>query len=175
MMKRFFDIIVSFFLLLILIVPMIFIAVAVRLTSNGPAIHWSKRMGRYNRIFIMPKFRTMRVGTPALAPHLLKNPSHYLIPIGNFLRKKSLDELPQLLSILKGDMSFVGPRPPLFNEEDVILLRKKSGVDQLLPGLTGWAQINGRGALSVIQKVKLDEEYLHKRSFLFDIDRKSVV
>lgn len=169
MAKRFFDIFVGLFLLLIFILPMMLLALAIRLTSKGPAIYWSERVGRYGRIFRMPKFRTMRVGTPALAPHLLKNPHSYLTPIGSFLRKTSLDELPQLLSILKGEMSFVGPRPPLFNEEDLIALRKRAGVDQLLPGLTGWAQINGRDTLTSVQKVKLDEEYLHERSFLFDL------
>ncbi len=169
MAKRLFDIFAGFFLFLILIFPMMLLALAVRLSSKGPAIHWSKRVGCHNRIFKMPKFRTMHVGTPALAPHLLENPKTYLTPIGGFLRKTSLDELPQLWSILKGEMSFVGPRPALFNEENLILLRKEVGVDQLLPGLTGWAQINGRDSLSPIQKVKLDEEYLHKKSFLFDI------
>lgn len=169
MVKRLFDVFVGLFLFLVLILPMMLLALAVRLSSRGPAIYWSERIGRHNRIFRMPKFRTMHVGTPALAPQLLGNPNAYLTPIGSFLRKTSLDELPQLLSILKGDMSFVGPRPALFNEENLILLRKEVGVDQLLPGLTGWAQINGRDTLSPIQKVKLDGEYLHKRSFLFDI------
>lgn len=169
MTKRFFDVFAGLFLLLSFILPMMLLALAIRLSSKGPAIYWSDRVGRYSRIFRMPKFRTMRVGTPALAPHLLENPKTYLTPIGGLLRKTSLDEIPQLLSIIKGDMSFVGPRPPLFNEVDLIALRKKTGVDQLLPGLTGWAQINGRATLSVVQKVKLDEEYLHQRSFLFDL------
>lgn len=169
MTKRFFDVFAGLFLLLSFILPMMLLALAIRLSSKGPAIYWSDRVGRYSRIFRMPKFRTMHLGTPALAPHLLKNPKAYLTPIGGLLRKTSLDEIPQLLSIIKGDMSFVGPRPPLFNEVDLIALRKKVGVDQLLPGLTGWAQINGRATLSVVQKVKLDEEYLHQRSFLFDL------
>ncbi|MBX7149236.1 sugar transferase [bacterium] len=169
MTKRFFDIIMGFFLLVVFMLPMMLVALAVKLTSKGPAIYWSQRIGRYSHLFKMPKFRTMYLGTPALAPHLLSNPNTYITSIGKFLRKTSLDELPQLFSILKGDMSLVGPRPPLFNEEELIMLRKKAGVDQILPGLTGWAQINGRDNLSPMQKVKLDEEYLHKRSFLFDI------
>lgn len=169
MAKRVFDVVASCVLFSILILPMMLLALAVKLTSPGPAIHWSARIGHHSRIFRMPKFRTMRVGTPALAPALIENPHDYLTPIGSFLRKTSLDELPQLLSILKGDMTFVGPRPSLFNEEDLITLRKQTGVDQLLPGLTGWAQINGRNTLSPVQKVKLDEAYLHQRSFLFDM------
>ena len=142
---------------------------AVRLTSRGPVQYWSDRVGRHNRIFKMPKFRSMRIDTPAVATHLLANPNQYLTPIGSFLRKSSLDELPQLWSILKGDMSFVGPRPALFNQHDLIELRTKHGVDALVPGLTGWAQINGRDELPIPEKVKLDVEYLHRKSFMFDL------
>lgn len=155
---------------LVLFLPLILmIAVLVRITSKGPALYWSSRVGRHNKLFMMPKFRTMRVDTPAVATHLLANPKDWLTPIGPFLRKSSLDELPQLLSILKGDMSFVGPRPALFNQDDLIALRTELGVHELLPGLTGWAQINGRDELPVSDKVKLDAEYLHKRSFRFDL------
>ena len=150
--------------------PMIaLIAIMVLLTSPGPAIYWSDRVGQRNRIFKMPKFRTMRVDTPAVATHLLADPDKVLTPIGSFLRKSSLDELPQLWSILKGDMSFVGPRPALFNQYDLIELRTECGVDALIPGLTGWAQVNGRDALSIPDKVQFDLEYLQKRSFAMDI------
>jgi O-antigen biosynthesis protein WbqP len=145
------------------------VAVFVRLTSQGPVLYWSARIGRNNKIFKMPKFRSMRIDTPAVATHLLSNPDSYLTPIGSFLRKSSLDELPQLWSILKGDMSFVGPRPALFNQQDLIDLRTKAGVHELLPGLTGWAQINGRDELPIPDKVKLDIEYLHEQSIWFDI------
>ena len=141
---------------------------AVRLTSAGPVFYWSDRLGRGNKIFKMPKFRSMRVGTPAVATHLLQDPEVYLTPIGSFLRKSSLDELPQLWSILKGDMSFVGPRPALFNQDDLIELRTRQGVDELVPGLTGWAQINGRDELPIPEKVALDVEYLQRRSLWFD-------
>ncbi|MDF1577060.1 MAG: sugar transferase, partial [Desulfobulbales bacterium] len=141
----------------------------VKLTSVGPVLYWSDRVGRDNRIFRMPKFRSMRVGTPAVATHLLADPAAHLTPIGSFLRRSSLDELPQLWSIFRGDMSFVGPRPALFNQEDLIALRTRYGVDQLLPGLTGWAQINGRDELPIPEKVKLDAEYLHRRSLRFDL------
>jgi len=155
---------------LVLFLPLILmIAVLVRITSKGPALYWSSRVGRHNSLFMMPKFRTMRTGTTAVATHLLSNPKDCLTPIGSFLRKSSLDELPQLLSILKGDMSFVGPRPALFNQDDLIALRTELGVHELLPGLTGWAQVNGRDELSVPDKVKLDAEYLQKRSFGFDL------
>lgn len=147
----------------------VLIAVLVQLTSSGPVIYWSDRVGRHNKIFRMPKFRSMRVNTPAVATHLLHNPAEWLTPIGPFLRKTSLDELPQLWSILKGDMSFVGPRPALFNQDDLIVLRTDAGVSELLPGLTGWAQINGRDKLSIPEKVKLDIEYLQRRSFAFDL------
>ena len=145
------------------------VAVAVRLTSRGPVLYWSSRVGSNNRIFKMPKFRSMRVGTPAVATHLLADPNSHLTPIGSFLRKSSLDELPQLWSILKGDMSFVGPRPALFNQEDLIELRTRYGVHRLLPGLTGWAQVNGRDELPIPVKVQFDVEYLERRSLIFDI------
>jgi len=168
-MKRIFDFCLALLALLILLLPIAVIAALVRLTSRGPAIYWSDRVGRYNAIFRMPKFRTMRVDTPAVATHLLDNPQQFLTPIGSFLRRTSLDELPQLWSIIKGDMSFVGPRPALFNQDDLILLRSRCGVDRLRPGLTGWAQINGRDELAIPQKVRLDEEYMQRRSFWFDL------
>lgn len=168
-MKRLFDLILAFVAALILVLPIVFLALAVRLTSPGPVLYWSDRVGRHNRIFRMPKFRSMRVDTPAVATHLLQNPNQWLTPMGSFLRKSSLDELPQLWSILSGDMSFVGPRPALFNQEDLIALRTKRGVHELVPGLTGWAQVNGRDDLPIPQKVELDAEYLHRRSFLFDL------
>jgi len=152
-----------------LALPIVFVALAVRLTSAGPALYWSDRVGRHNRIFKMPKFRSMRIDTPAVATHLLQNPEQWLTPIGSFLRKSSLDELPQLWSILKGDMSFVGPRPALFNQDDLIALRTEKGVHELLPGLTGWAQVNGRDELPIPQKVQLDAEYLQRRSLRFDL------
>jgi O-antigen biosynthesis protein WbqP len=147
----------------------VLVALAVRLTSPGPALYWSDRVGRHNRIFRMPKFRSMRIDTPAVATHLLTDPSKYLTPIGPFLRKSSLDELPQLWSILKGDMSFVGPRPALFNQDDLIALRTQQGVHELVPGLTGWAQVNGRDELPIPQKVALDAEYLRRQSLTFDL------
>jgi len=168
-MKRLFDLLLATFAALFLIVPVGIVAILVRLTSPGPALYWSDRVGRHNRIFKMPKFRSMRVGTPAVATHLLANPKVHLTPIGSFLRKSSLDELPQLWSILVGDMSFVGPRPALFNQYDLIELRTKIGVHELVPGLTGWAQINGRDELPIHEKVALDVEYLHRQSFLFDL------
>lgn len=168
-MKRLFDLLLAFAAALVLIVPIALVALAVRLTSPGPALYWSDRVGRHNRIFRMPKFRSMRVDTPAVATHLLDDPKRWLTPIGPFLRKSSLDELPQLWSILKGDMSFVGPRPALFNQDDLIALRTQAGVDDLVPGLTGWAQINGRDELPIPQKVALDIEYLQRRSLAFDL------
>lgn len=148
---------------------MLLVSLLVKLTSRGPALYWSDRVGRYNKIFRMPKFRSMYVGTPAVATHLLKNTNSHLTPIGSFLRKSSLDELPQLWSILSGDMSFVGPRPALFNQFDLIALRTERGVHQLVPGLTGWAQVNGRDELPILDKVALDEEYLQCQSFFFDL------
>jgi O-antigen biosynthesis protein WbqP len=168
-MKRLFDLLLALFAAVLLALPVLFVAILVRLTSPGPALYWSDRVGRHNRIFRMPKFRSMRIGTPAVATHLLKDPKVYLTPIGSFLRKSSLDELPQLWSILVGDMSFVGPRPALFNQDDLIALRTESGVHELVPGLTGWAQINGRDELPIPEKVKLDVEYLQRRSLWFDV------
>ncbi len=168
-MKRVFDLAVAIAVAVVLALPILIVAIAVRLTSPGPALYWSDRVGRHNRIFKMPKFRSMRIDTPAVATHLLQNPDQWLTPIGSFLRKSSLDELPQLWSILKGDMSFVGPRPALFNQDDLIALRTEKGVHELVPGLTGWAQVNGRDELPIPQKVELDEEYLQRRSLLFDL------
>jgi O-antigen biosynthesis protein WbqP len=168
-MKRFFDIVIGLFSLFMLAIPMTLIAVIVRVTSKGHALYWSNRIGRNGVIFIMPKFRSMRVNTPTVATHLLDNPDFYLSPIGGVLRCSSLDELPQLLSVLKGDMSFVGPRPALYNQDDLIALRTENGVDKLLPGITGWAQVNGRDELSIADKVALDVEYLHRQSFWLDM------
>ena len=168
-MKRLFDLALTLFAAIVLAVPVALVAMAVRLTSDGPALYWSDRVGRCNKLFKMPKFRSMRVGTPAVATHLLQDPNVYLTPIGSFLRKSSLDELPQLWSILVGDMSFVGPRPALFNQHDLIELRTLHGVDRLLPGLTGWAQVNGRDELPIPKKVELDLEYLRRQSLWFDL------
>jgi O-antigen biosynthesis protein WbqP len=167
--KRAFDFALAVVVSSLLGLPIVLVALAVRLTSTGPILYWSDRIGQNNRIFKMPKFRSMRVDTPAVATHLLPNPDAYLTPIGSFLRKSSLDELPQLWSILKGDMSFVGPRPALYNQFDLMALRNQHGIDRLLPGLTGWAQINGRDELPIPQKVALDAEYLAKKSFWFDL------
>jgi O-antigen biosynthesis protein WbqP len=168
-MKRIFDLFLSSFLLLVGAGPLLVIALCVRLTSSGPVLYWSDRVGRHNVVFRMPKFRTMLVHAPAVATHLLVYPEKFLTPIGSFLRKSSLDEMPQLWSIIKGEMSFVGPRPALFNQDDLIALRTKHGVDSLLPGLTGWAQINGRDELPIPQKVRLDVEYLQQQSFGRDL------
>ncbi len=168
-MKRIFDLCLAGFAALFLLLPFLVIWLMVRLTSTGPALYWSDRVGRNNKIFKMPKFRSMRVDTPAVATHLLGNPEQFLTPIGSFLRKSSLDELPQLWSIINGDMSFVGPRPALFNQDDLIALRTQYGVHHLVPGLTGWAQINGRDELPIPEKVKLDVEYMQQQSFLMDI------
>lgn len=169
MIKRLFDIFVASLACLVLLLPMLLTAVVVKLTSRGPVLYWSNRVGRHNAIFKMPKFRSMRVGTPVVATHLLMDPQACLTPVGRFLRKSSLDELPQLWCILKGDMSFIGPRPALFNQYDLMALRTQYGVHELLPGLTGWAQINGRDELPIPQKVALDVEYLRQRSFWFDM------
>lgn len=169
MMKRAFDICLASLATVLLAIPIVAVAIMVRCTSAGPIVYWSDRVGRNNRIFRMPKFRTMRVDTPAVATHLLQDPDRFLTPVGPFLRKSSLDELPQLWSILKGDMSFVGPRPALFNQDDLIALRTEHGVHVLPPGLTGWAQINGRDELPIPDKVRLDAEYLQQRSFLLDL------
>jgi len=168
-MKRFFDFSFAIFLIFALLFFIIISAILVKITSKGRALYWSDRVGKNNKIFKMPKFRSMLVDTPAVATHLLDNPGAYLSPIGDFLRSTSLDELPQLFSVLKGDMSFVGPRPALFNQEDLIALRSEKSVDKLLPGITGWAQVNGRDELSIADKVALDVEYLNRQSFWFDI------
>lgn len=168
-MKRVFDILLGCLAALLLFVPVLLVAIAVRLTSKGPTLYWSDRVGRNNVIFKMPKFRSMRVGTPAVATHLLADAQAHLTPIGSFLRKSSLDELPQLWSILAGDMSFVGPRPALFNQQDLIALRTEQGVHTLVPGLTGWAQVNGRDELPIPEKIKLDVAYLQRQSLWFDI------
>lgn len=167
--KRLFDLFLSLCAGVVLFFPVVIVAAAVRLTSPGPALYWSDRIGRNNRIFKMPKFRSMHVGTPAVATHLLSDPNVHLTPIGSFLRRSSLDELPQLWSIFVGDMSFVGPRPALFNQQDLIDLRTRHSVHSLMPGLTGWAQVNGRDELPIPAKVQLDVEYLQRRSFWFDI------
>ncbi len=169
MIKRLFDLLFALAIGACLLLPIVIIALIVRFTSPGPVIYWSARVGRENRIFQMPKFRTMRMGTPAVATHLLQDPQQFLTPPGSFLRKSSLDELPQLWSILRGDMSFVGPRPALFNQDDLIALRNAKGVDKLMPGLTGWAQINGRDELAIAEKVNFDLEYLQRQSFFWDL------
>ena len=168
-MKRLFDLILGCVAALVLLLPLLLVAIAVRVTSKGSALYWSDRVGCNNVIFKMPKFRTMLLGTPPVATHLLGNPQVHLTPIGSFLRKSSLDELPQLWSILMGDMSFVGPRPALFNQQDLIALRTEQGVHRLVPGLTGWAQVNGRDELPIPDKVKLDAVYLDRQSLAFDI------
>lgn len=168
-MKRLFDLFLAVFTMVLIALPFGLIALLIRLTSTGPVFYWSDRIGQRNRIFRMPKFRSMRMGTPAVATHLLAEANTYLTPIGSFLRKSSLDELPQIWSILKGDMSFVGPRPALFNQDDLIALRTEQGVHELVPGLTGWAQVNGRDELPIPEKVKLDVEYMHRQSFGFDL------
>lgn len=168
-MKRIFDLVLVAFASCFLIIPVLLVAVMVRMTSKGPALYWSDRVGRNNIIFKMPKFRSMRLDTPAVATDKLNNPETYLTPIGSFLRKSSLDELPQLWSIFVGDMSFVGPRPALFNQDDLIAMRTENGVEKLIPGLTGWAQVNGRDELPLVDKVKLDVSYLSQQSFWLDI------
>ena len=167
--KRIFDLVFSFIFLFVLSIPMILIAVVIKLSSAGPAIFWSDRIGLNNELFRMPKFRTMKLETPNIATHLLSNPSQYRTTVGIYLRKTSLDEFPQLISILLGDMSFVGPRPALFNQEDLIQLRTHYGIQKLVPGLTGWAQINGRDELPIPEKVEFDYEYLLNKSFWFDL------
>lgn len=169
MLKRTFDIVVAGATLAVGWPVLLALAAAVRLTSPGPAIHWSRRVGRNNRIFAMPKFRSMRTDTPDVATHLLEDPARWITPIGGFLRRSSLDELPQLWSVLVGDMSLVGPRPALFNQDDLVALRTEAGVHRLRPGLTGWAQVNGRDELPIPEKVRLDAEYLARRSFGFDL------
>ena len=168
-MKRIFDLFMGVLLLILVVLPMLITAIAVRLTSTGPVLYWSDRIGRDNVIFRMPKFRSMHVDTAAVATHLMSDAEPFLTPIGGFLRRSSLDELPQLFSVLRGDMSLVGPRPALFNQEDLTALRTEKGVDKLLPGATGWAQVNGRDKLSIPEKVDLDVEYLNHQSFWFDL------
>lgn len=168
-MKRLFDAAASGAALLLLAVPLLIVAAVVRLTSPGPALHWSQRVGRNNALFAMPKFRTMRIDAPQVATHLLEDADRWLTPSGGFLRKTSLDELPQLWSVLVGDMSLVGPRPALFNQDDLVALRTAAGVETLRPGVTGWAQINGRDEVSIPEKVALDAEYLRRQGFWFDL------
>jgi O-antigen biosynthesis protein WbqP len=168
-MKRSIDLMLALGASLLLVLPIVVVAFFVKITSSGPVLYWSDRVGRNNGIFRMPKFRSMRIDTPVVATHLLNYPNTYLTPIGSFLRKSSLDELPQLWSILVGDMSFVGPRPALFNQDDLVAKRTAMGVHELVPGLTGWAQINGRDELSISEKVKLDAEYLQRQSLSFDL------
>jgi len=167
--KRAFDIVLALLAAMVLAIPCALVALAVRLTSPGPVLYWSDRIGRDNAVFRMPKFRSMRIDTPAVATHLMKDPSRFLTPIGSFIRRTSLDELPQLWSILAGDMSFVGPRPALYNQDDLIALRTQHGVHRLVPGLTGWAQVNGRDELPIPVKVRMDAEYLARRSLAFDL------
>jgi len=169
MVKRFFDLILALFLIILLSVPMLAIAMLIKLMSKDPALFWTDRIGINNVIFKMAKFRTMKLNTPQVATHLMKNPGKYLIPGGGFLRKYSLDELPQLFNVLKGDMSFVGPRPALFNQDDLVELRTKKNIHKLVPGVTGWAQVNGRDDLPIPVKVSFDEYYLNHRSFAFDL------
>ncbi|WP_300320240.1 sugar transferase [Accumulibacter sp.] len=169
LLKRLVDLLLACVAAVVLLLPVCLVALAVKLTSPGPVLYWSDRVGRHNRIFRMPKFRSMRVGTPAVATHLLADPASFLTPIGSFLRRSSLDELPQLWSILRGDMSFVGPRPALYNQHDLIALRSERGVDQLTPGLTGWAQVNGRDELPIAEKVEFDVAYLQRQSFCLDM------
>ena len=168
-MKRLFDLMISVFALMVFLLPGVLVALVVRLTSKGPVIYWSDRIGQYNKIFKMPKFRTMKVNTPAVATHLMVNAENHLTPLGSFLRKSSLDELPQLWCIMKGEMSFVGPRPALFNQDDLIQLRTAKGIDKLVPGLTGWAQVNGRDELPIPLKVALDFEYMERQSNGLDL------
>ena len=169
MMSRLFNVLVSLFIGILLLIPLIIVSLLVKLTSKGPVIHWSKRIGKNNALFSMPKFRTMKIDTPQVATHLLQNGVNYLTPIGSFLRKSSLDEIPQLWSVLIGDMNLVGPRPALYNQDDLVELRTKLGVHKLAPGVTGWAQINGRDELPIPEKVKFDREYLERKSIGFDM------
>jgi O-antigen biosynthesis protein WbqP len=168
-MKRLFDLIMATIIIVILILPMIIIMLSIRLTSKGPAFYWSDRVGLDNKIYKMPKFRTMRIDTPEIASHLMTDPDQFFSPIGRFLRRASLDELPQLFSIFQGNMSFVGPRPALHNQVDLIALRSENDIDKLTPGLTGWAQVNGRDELSISEKVLFEIEYMEKKSFWFDL------
>lgn len=169
MISRLFNILLSLIAGTLLLIPFLIVCILVKLTSEGPIIHWSKRIGKNNKIFLMPKFRTMKINTPQVATHLLQNGTNYLTPIGSFLRKSSLDEVPQIWSVIVGDMNFVGPRPALFNQDDLMELRTQLGVHKIAPGVTGWAQINGRDELPIPEKVKFDKEYLEKRSIWFDL------
>tara|TARA_Y100000768_G_C23832966_1_gene612311 strand:+ start:249 stop:809 length:561 start_codon:yes stop_codon:yes gene_type:complete len=168
-MKRTFDLVFSLILILLLFIPMLVISFIIRLESNGPSIYWSKRVGQYSKLFLMPKFRSMKINTPQLATHLMQDSNEFITPFGSFIRKNSIDELPQLYSIFKGDLSFVGPRPALFNQKDLIKLRKEHNLDKLKPGLTGWAQVNGRDRISIEKKVQFEIEYLNKKNFMFDL------
>jgi len=168
-LKRIFDVSLAGLIVLLAFIPMILLSILIKITSPGPIIHWSKRVGQNNREFLMPKFRTMKINTPQLATHLLKDPETYLSSIGRFLRKFSLDELPQILSVLNGDMTFVGPRPALFNQDDLVQLRNEMGIEKLKPGITGWAQVNGRDEIDISRKVELEREYLTKQGFFFDL------
>ena len=169
MSKRLLDLLIAAVALVVLLVPIVVVAIAVKLTSPGPVLYWSDRVGRGNRIFRMPKFRSMRIDTPQVATHLLAEPARYLTPVGSFLRRSSLDELPQLWSVLRGDMSLVGPRPALFNQDDLVALRTERGVHVLQPGVTGWAQVNGRDELPIPVKVEFDAWYLEHRSLALDL------
>jgi O-antigen biosynthesis protein WbqP len=168
-MKRIFDLMLATLVGVLFLFPILLVAILVRLTSRGPVLYWSDRVGRNNVIFRMPKFRSMRADTPPMATHLLSSADSYLTPVGSFLRKSSLDELPQIWSIIKGDMSLVGPRPALFNQHDLVELRTRHGIHTLLPGLTGWAQVSGRDELSIPEKVEQDLQYLHRKTIWFDI------
>lgn len=168
-MKRLFDVIIALLLIIILLIPLLLIAFLIKITSRGPVLYWSERVGKNNALFRMPKFRSMRTDTPPVATHLLADPDRYITAIGRFIRKMSLDELPQIFSVLKGDMSFVGPRPALFNQDDLVALRTSKGIHTLVPGITGWAQINGRDELPIPVKVDYDLHYLKNRSFIFDL------
>jgi O-antigen biosynthesis protein WbqP len=168
-MKRLFDLFLAILLLILFAPILIVVAIIIKLSDPGPALYWSKRVGRHNKLFMMPKFRSMKLSTPQVATHLLTNPEQYLISIGGFIRKSSIDELPQLLSVIKGDMSFVGPRPALFNQDDLIQLRTQHGVHELVPGITGWAQINGRDEIPIPKKMAFEVEYLKQKNFLFDL------
>tara|TARA_B110000444_G_scaffold209700_1_gene204699 strand:+ start:217 stop:777 length:561 start_codon:yes stop_codon:yes gene_type:complete len=168
-MQRLFDIIFSLILIIILFIPLIIVGLIIRLDSNGKSIHWSKRIGKNSKVFYMPKFRTMFIGTPNIATHLMNDSENYITRIGSFLRNNSIDEIPQIISILIGDLSFIGPRPALFNQDDLVILRKKYGIDKIKPGLTGWAQVNGRDSITIEEKVELEREYIKKKNVLFDL------
>ena len=168
-MKRIFDILFSVILIFLFFIPIVIIGIIIKIDSNGPVIHWSKRIGMNNKLFSMPKFRTMFLDTPNVATHLMKNSENYITKVGSFLRLSSIDEIPQIISIFRGDLSFIGPRPALFNQDDLIALRKKYGIDKIKPGLTGWAQVNGRDRITIEEKVELEREYIEKQNILFDL------